>query len=125
MKFLHFEKKDGTKVLSAKMPGYQLYGENYDDIDFKLSIVDGKIKIDVIVDHYMTQDDIKNINADIKHTPINWDNGYEFFDYYDIEDESILVLIADSNSNIFNLINSKNNLSNLKNMESTLKNHLK
>ena len=30
MKFLHFEKEDGTKVSSVKMPGYQLYGYQYD-----------------------------------------------------------------------------------------------
>jgi hypothetical protein len=112
MKFLHFKRQDGTKVNSAKIPGFQLYGEHYDDIDFKLTIINEKIKIELIVDSYMTQDEIDDINEDIKHNKINWDNGYEFVDYYDLLDGSSVMLIADSNSSVFNSVTSQKNLLN-------------
>lgn len=116
MNFLHFEKTDGSKLNSAKIPGYQLFGETFDDIDFKLTIIDGKIKVDLIVDPYFTQGEIDDINEFIKSEKIDWNAGYEFVDYYDLNTGEDLYLIADKNSDVFNIVNSNKNLSLVDNM---------
>jgi len=116
MNFLHFEKADGTKLNSAKIPGYQLFGESFDDINFKLTIIEGKIKVDLIVYPYFTQDEIDDINDFIKTQKINWNAGYEFLDYYDLNTDEDLCLIADKNSGVFNIVNSNKNLSLVDNM---------
>ena len=116
MNFLHFEKTDGSKLSSAKIPGYQLFGETFDDIDFKLTIIDGKIKVDLIVDPYFTQGEIDDINEFIKSEKIDWNAGYEFVDYYDLNTGEDLYLIADKNSDVFNIVNSNKNLSLVDNM---------
>jgi hypothetical protein len=121
MNFLHFEKIDGTKVDSAKIAGYQLYGEFFDDIDFKLTIIDGKLKIDLIIDPYFTQDEIDDITDHIKHEEINWNNGYEFLSYKDINDDSDLYLVADENSDIFNIVNSPKNIKNINKVANKMK----
>lgn len=116
MNFLHFEKADGSKLNSAKIPGYQLFGETFDDIDFKLTIIGGKIKVDLIVDPYFTQGEIDDINEFIKSEKIDWNAGYEFVDYYDLNTGEDLYLIADKNSDVFNIVNSNKNLSLVDNM---------
>lgn len=44
---------------------------------------------------------------------INWDNGYEFFDFWDIDTKKEYYLVGDRNSTTFDLINSPKNLYNL------------
>lgn len=120
MNFLHFKKLDGTKVDSAKIAGYQLYDESFYDINFKLTIIDGKIKIDLIIEPYFTQDDINDINNHIKNETINWNNGYEFLSYKDIIDGSEVRLVADRNSDMFDVINSDKNLQNILNFKNNI-----
>jgi len=112
--FLYFERQDGTQTNCAKIPGYQLFGDQMDDVDFKLTITDGKMSIESLntIDFFGNSCD-QEINDDIKNIHIDWDGGYEFLDYSDLTDDSKLKLVADRSSNVSNILNSKQNITNL------------
>lgn len=121
MEFLYFRKNDGSKLSSAKIQAYQLYGTDFDDIELELKIINGKILIELLDKQNFYDESIKGIEDHIQNTPINWNNGYEFLSYIDMSDNEELELIADKNSDTFNMYNSSKNLQNIKKFEKRLK----
>ena len=118
--FSHFLKSDGTKTNRAKIDAYQLGSEDFDGIELELNIVDGKINIDVFNKQDFSPSEIKEILKYLKS--VDWDNGYEFIDYFDINDSSEMNLIANKPSNISDILSSQQNKNNLNNMLNILKN---
>ncbi len=123
MNFLYFKKEDGSTTTEAKVLGYQIFGEEMDDIDFKLTIKNNKIQIESYnnIDCFGKNCD-NEINEDIANSPVNWENGYEFIDYIDLIDESPLLLVSDESSLTFKLVSSQRNINNINNIKKTLKN---
>lgn len=120
--FSHFLKSDGiTKINKAKIDAFQLGSEEFDGIELQLTIVDGKIIVDILNKEYFDSDQIKWIKKEFKN--IDWEDGYDFIDYYNIEDESKMRLVANKPSDMFDTLTSKQNISNLNNIYNVLKKH--
>lgn len=126
MKFKHFERiSDNTTKAVAITPGYQLYGEDMDDIDIKLTIdSNGDIQTEVVgpIIDFVGHDCTSELNDTIKSIPINWENGYEYIDYFDIVTKEKLELIGDWPSDTFKALNSQKNIDNINNFKKALKN---
>lgn len=125
MKFKHFERIDNTKTNIGITPGYQLYGDSMEDIDIKLTVnSDGSISVEAVgpLIDFSGHDCTQEINDDIKLIPINWENGYEYIDYFDVVDKQPLILVADKPSDTFKALNSKKNIDNINNFKKALKN---
>ena len=127
MTFLHF--KNGNKTtLSAIVEGYELLGDEYDGLQLKLTILNNKIELElnnsndylIINGGYLNQDDLEKLKTFIKNQKINWDNGYEFIDYFDL-DGSQLELVASRQSTTFDLITSSQNIKNITKINKILK----
>lgn len=121
IKFTHFEKEDGTKVQSAKIIGYQFFGDFMEDINFIIEIQSGTpIITDVFDKSFLSKEEVDDIMDFVSNQQIDWDGGYEFIDYVDLVDESPLALFGDRNSKTFDLINSPQNIKNIQNLQKTL-----
>lgn len=117
MKFLYFEDEEGNKVQSVSIyAGSLCTGLLDDDMSIKLSIVDGKIIFELLEDFY--KDDESNILKFLN--TIEWDNGYEFIDFYDITNNKSYLLFADTNSNVYDSIYSEQNLDNINKIKDVL-----
>lgn len=118
IKFKSF-KHNNEEVTSIKIYlGNLNINESLDDVEAQMDIVDGDIKF-TIIDPYLTKKEKVEIQSMLKD--IDWDNGYEFFDFWDIDSKKEYYLIGDRNSTTFNLINSPKNLQNIQSIETKLK----
>lgn len=121
MKFLYFESEIGEKLNKAIFPGYQI-GEEFDDSEFVLEIINGDLKFDV--KNMNTPSNIPNVNS-LKYTYQYMENEYikengkniiknieiqyEHIEFRKIGDNTILRLISKNESDVNKLINSEKN----------------
>jgi hypothetical protein len=113
IKFLYFENKEGNQVDSIKIYlGNLNINEWLDDVEVKMSIVNGEVEFEILNQEYYDSIELKEIQKELKR--INWDGGYEFIDFFNIDDSSNYMLVGDKSSSTFNSINSPQNLKNLK-----------
>lgn len=134
VKFLYFEDDKGNKTNVAFAPGYYWDPEHLDDIVVKCEIVNDKVILSIVFDpndvppwttkkEYLKE--INSISKDLNKNS-NWD-AWEFFNFYPTKElkngEDIFSLVADDNSESFDLVYSPQNMKNLKKMEDYLKNN--
>jgi len=117
--FLYFISLSNIKTYSIKT-NLGFINMFLEDVDSEMTIVNGDIKFTILDQHYYTIEEIQDIELDLKH--INWDNGYEFFDFYDTQTGETYQLIGDRNSNTFNQINSTQNKKNINNFRNSMDN---
>jgi len=121
LKLSHFEDENGNKVNSVDVYlGNLNINEWLDDVEVKMEIVNGDIKFTVLNQHYYDKEELKGIYDELDH--INWDNGYDFFEFFDINTNVGYILIADRPSEMSNVINSSKNMNNINNFMNNLKN---
>ncbi len=114
IKFLYFESEDGKKVKSIQINiGNLNLNEWLDDIEAEMNIINGDIEFTILNQHYYDKDELKGIQSELRN--INWDGGYEFIDFIDIQTNETYFLFGDKNSDIFNQINSPQNINNINN----------
>lgn len=116
IKFSHFEDvetKEKTNSVSIYLGNLNM-NPWLDDVEVEMSILNGDVVFDILNQQYYTKEELKDIKMELKY--INWDNGYEFFDFSDINSNRSYILIGDRNSNTFNMINSPKNLKNINNI---------
>jgi hypothetical protein len=119
IKFSHFESEKGDKVKSLQIYlGSLNIDEWLDDVEVQMDIVDGDIKFTVLEQQHYDKDELKEIQKLLKHS--DWD-GYEFFDFYEINTNESYHLVGDTSSDLGDVMFSSQNLNNLKSMENTLK----
>jgi hypothetical protein len=120
IKFSHFEDSNSIKINSIDIYlGNLNINECLDDVESKMEIVDGEIKFTILNQHYYDKEELKDIYNELKK--INWDNGYDFFDFIDINTNISYILIADGPSETFNIINSSKNKKNINDFMNGLK----
>lgn len=121
LKFKHFEDQSGNKVNKIQIYcGNLNINEWLDDVELEMEIVDGDVKFDILNKHYYEKEELKQIQEELEN--INWDYGYDFFDFYDFNNRNTYYLIGNRPSDTFNQINSQQNLANLNNIANKLKN---
>ncbi len=120
IKFSHFEDSNSIKINSIDIYlGNLNINECLDDVESKMEIVDGEIKFTILNQHYYDKEELKDIYNELKK--INWDNGYDFFDFIDINTNISYILIADGPSETFNITNSSKNKKNINDFMNGLK----
>ena len=111
--FSHFENEKGDKLNSIKISlGNLNINEWLDDVEAEMKIYNGDINFLILDQNQYDQDDLKGIQTLL--SSINWHNGYEFLDLYDIDTNKKYYIIGNINSDAFNMINSPKNTQNLK-----------
>ena len=80
-----------------------------DDDEVQMEIVDGDIQFIILNQHYYDKSELKEIKSELKM--IDW-NGYEFFDFHDIQSGEIFKLKG-GRSDTFNQITSTKNQKNI------------
>lgn len=114
IKFLYFESEDGKKVKSIQINiGNLNLNEWLDDIEAEMNIINGDIEFTILNQHYYDKDELKGIQSELRN--INWNGGYEFIDFINIQTNETYFLFGDKNSDIFNQINSPQNINNINN----------
>jgi hypothetical protein len=120
LKFSHFEDIKGNKTNSIDIYLGNLNVNDWlDDVESKMEIVDGDIIFTILNQHYYDSQELKAINKELKY--INWDNGYEFFEFYDINTNVGYILVADRPSEIADVITSNQNMNNINNFAKKFK----
>ena len=110
IKFTHFEDVSGEKVNSIQIyVGNLNLNEFMDDVEVQMDIVDGEIQFIILNQHYYDKSELKEIKSELKM--IDW-NGYEFFDFHDIQSGEIFKLKG-GRSDTFNQITSTKNQKNI------------
>lgn len=109
--FLHFADIDGNKTNVAYAPGYY-WSEHLEDLVVKCEITNGKMILSVVPFQWMTGQEIKDINFELKKG-IN--DSWEFLTFYPTDQlvEDSLDLFADQNSKMHKIITSPQNLQNI------------
>lgn len=84
LKFLYFQREDGLKTNSIlTYAGYLSAPEEMEDVELLLTINDdGDIEIEIENKHYYTEDELKDIEEQIKL--VDWENGYDFIDFVNL-----------------------------------------
>ena len=120
IKFSHFETDNGKKTESIQiyLGNLNMY-EWLDDVEAEMKIVNGDIIFNVLNQQYYQKNELKQINKELKN--ICWDNGYEFFDFTDINTNETYFLVGDRNSDTLDQINSPQNLKNINNITNAIK----
>jgi hypothetical protein len=119
IKFSHFEDSNDLKTNSIDIYlGNLNINEWLDDVEVTMEIVDGEIKFTILNQQYYDKEELKDIYDELKK--INWDNGYDFFDFIDINTNINYILIADRPSETFDAINSSKNINNINNFMNNL-----
>jgi len=120
IKFSHLEGENGQKVNSIQMyMGNLNLNEWMDDIELEMKIVNNDVEFDILNQHYYDKEELQSIIEVLKD--INWDNGYEFFEFYDMNTNESFILIGDKPSSMSNAINSSQNLQNINNVLNAIK----
>ena len=83
-----------------------------------MEIVNGDITFDILDKHYYDKEDINDIQNILKE--LDWENGYEYFNLNDNNTNKDFYLVGDSNSEMYNILNSTKNQQNLKNISNIL-----
>jgi hypothetical protein len=111
IKFTHFQGISGKKVNSIQIyVGNLNLNEFMDDVEVEMKIIDGKIQFTILNQHYYDKSELKEIKSELKN--ITWD-GYEFFDFHDIQTGESFNLKGEMESDTFNQINSTKNQKNI------------
>ena len=109
--FKHFT-DDTNTYDTAYVSGY-VWSEWLEDYTIECKIINGELKTSVFAEDWMTQDEMDGINSELEPIEDSW----EFIDFSkEPNGEPELYLVADSNSEMFNVLNSKQNLDNIDNM---------
>jgi hypothetical protein len=84
LKFLHFLREDGLRTNSIiTYAGYLSAPYEMEDVELKLTVNDlGDVDIEIENQHYYSDDELKEIESQIKL--IDWENGYEFIDFVNL-----------------------------------------
>jgi hypothetical protein len=108
IKFTHFEDTNGKKTNSIQIyVGNLNLNEFMDDVEVQMNIVDGEVQFTILNQHYYDKNELKEIKAELEK--IDWDHGYEFFDFRDIQSNVTYILKGKRNSDTFNQINTTKN----------------
>ena len=83
-----------------------------------MEIVNGDITFDILDKHYYDKEDINDIQNILKE--LDWENVYEYFNLNDNNTNKDFYLVGDSNSEMYNILNSTKNQQNLKNISNIL-----
>ena len=119
MKFKYFQTESGEKVNSIRIYlGSLNINPFLDDVEVDMEIVNGDIVFDILDKHYYDKEDINHIQNILKE--LDWENGYEYFNLSDKNTNKDFYLVGDSNSEMYNILNSRKNQQNLKNISNTL-----
>ena len=111
IKFTHFEGLNGKKVNSIQIfIGNLNLNEFMDDVEVQMDIVDGDIQFTILNQHYYDKSELNEIKSELKM--IDW-NGYEFFDFHDIQSGESFKLKGGVESDIFNQMTSTKNQKNI------------
>jgi hypothetical protein len=81
-----------------------------DDVEVQMDIVDGDIQFTILNQHYYDKSELNEIKSELKM--IDW-NGYEFFDFHDIQSGESFKLKGGVESDIFNQMTSTKNQKNI------------
>lgn len=112
MKFLHFKNEFGNTT-SSITTDLGILEEVFDGVYVEMSIINGKILFSVVNKDNYTEEELNQINSFTDS--IDWDNGYEFFNFIDTKTNIDYFIEANKNSKIFDLINSPKNKQNISN----------
>lgn len=119
MKFKYFQTESGEKVNSIRIYlGSLNINPFLDDVEVDMEIVNGDIVFDILDKHYYDKEDINHIQNILKE--LDWENGYEYFNLCDKNTNKDFYLVGDSNSEMYNILNSTKNQQNLKNISNIL-----
>lgn len=120
IKFSHFEDDNGNKVKSIQIYlGNLNINEWLDDVECEMEIVDGDIKFTILNQQYYDKEELVDIQDELKH--VDWDGGYDFIDFVDINTNIAYWLIGDRTSDVFDVINSPQNIQNINNFSKNFK----
>ena len=119
MKFKYFQTESGEKVNSIRIYlGSLNINPFLDDVEVDMEIVNGDIVFDILDKHYYDKEDINHIQNTLKE--LDWENGYEYFNLSDNNTNKDFYIVGDSNSEMYNILNSTKNQQNLKNISNIL-----
>jgi hypothetical protein len=119
MKFKYFQTEAGEKVNSIRIYlGSLNINPFLDDVEVDMEIVNGDIVFDILDKHYYDKEDINHIQNTLKE--LDWENGYEYFNLSDNNTNKDFYIVGDSNSEMYNILNSTKNQQNLKNISNIL-----
>ena len=117
--FLYFADEKGKQQTNiAYVPGFY-WGEHLDDISVKCEIIGGKIALSPVIESWMDKDEIEALKYEFKNGTIS--DSWEYLRFYPTEElktkEDYLVLYADKNSSMFDVLNSPQNMKNIQNFK--------
>ena len=119
MKFKYFQTETGEKVNSIRIYLGSLNIDPFlDDVEVDMKIVKGDIIFDILDKHYYTKEDINDIQNILKE--LDWESGYEYFNLRDKNTNKDFYIVGETNSGMYNILNSTKNQQNLKNISNIL-----
>lgn len=109
--FSHFEKVNNPtfkiKTIRIYCGDFGMGTEHFEDVEIDMTIKDGIVELKVLdsnINEFFTKKDAKKVQRELEN--IDWQNGYEFFEFHDNITKHKYNLIGNENSKVFDLMNS-------------------